>query len=127
MRHIVLSSTSRIGGNLVPESNERMALTEAVFYILLTLKTPLHGYGIMQHVSEISGGSVQLGSGTLYGAINTLLKKGWIKIYHQDGTSRKKKEYILTEQGLRIAYQELLRLQHLTRLGEDILGGEVHD
>lgn len=111
----------------MPESNERMALTEAVFYILLTLKTPLHGYGIMQHVSEISGGSVQLGSGTLYGAINTLLKKGWIKIYHQDGTSRKKKEYILTEQGLRIAYQELLRLQHLTRLGEDILGGEVHD
>lgn len=76
----------------MPESNERMALTEAVFYILLTLKTPLHGYGIMQHVSEISGGSVQLGSGTLYGAINTLLKKGWIKIYHQDGTSRKKKK-----------------------------------
>ncbi|QUH32041.1 helix-turn-helix transcriptional regulator [Vallitalea guaymasensis] len=115
------------GGIIVPESNERMALTEAVFYILLTLKTPLHGYGIMQHISEISNGSVQLGSGTLYGAINTLLKKGWIKIYHQEGTSRKKKEYVITEQGLHIANQELLRLQHLTKLGEDILGGNNND
>lgn len=115
------------GGIIVPESNERMALTEAVFYILLTLKTPLHGYGIMQHISEISGGSVQLGSGTLYGAINTLLKKDWIKIYHQEGTSRKKKEYVITKQGLHIANQELLRLQHLTKLGEDILGGNNHD
>ncbi|QUI20992.1 PadR family transcriptional regulator [Vallitalea pronyensis] len=111
----------------MPESHERMALTEAVFYILLTLKKPLHGYGIMQKVSEMSGDSVQLGSGTLYGAINTLLNKGWIKIHRQEGTSRKKKEYIITDEGLHIAHQELRRLQHLTTLGEDILGGKDND
>ena len=32
------------------------ALTEAVFYILLSLDTPLHGYGIMQNVEHLSGG-----------------------------------------------------------------------
>ena len=31
------------------------ALTEAVFYILLSLDTPLHGYGIMQNVESLSG------------------------------------------------------------------------
>gem|GEM_PF-6914801 len=44
------------------------ALTEAVFYILLSLDTPLHGYGIMQNVEHLSGGRVRLAAGTLYGA-----------------------------------------------------------
>ena len=36
------------------------ALTEAVFYILLSLDTPLHGYGIMQNVEHLSGGACAL-------------------------------------------------------------------
>ena len=40
------------------------ALTEAVFYILLSLDTPLHGYGIMQNVERLSGGRVRLAAGT---------------------------------------------------------------
>ena len=54
------------------------ALTEAVYYILLSLVQPLHGYGIMQNVEQLSGGRVKLAAGTLYGAINTLLMKGWL-------------------------------------------------
>ncbi len=62
----------------MPESPERGALTEAVFYILLALHEPTHGYGIMKFIKEISSERVILGSGTLYGAITTLLKKGWM-------------------------------------------------
>ena len=54
------------------------ALTEAVFYILLSLDTPLHGYGIMQNVERLSGGRVRLAAGTLYGALATLTERGWI-------------------------------------------------
>ena len=54
------------------------ALTEGVYYILLSLLEPLHGYGIIQKVEKLSGGRVRLAAGTLYGAINTLLEKGWI-------------------------------------------------
>lgn len=54
------------------------ALTEAVFYILLSLDTPLHGYGIMQNVERLSGGRVRLAAGTLYGALTTLTERGWI-------------------------------------------------
>ena len=54
------------------------ALTEAVFYILLSLDRPLHGYGIMQNVEDLSGGRVRLAAGTLYGALSTLTERGWI-------------------------------------------------
>lgn len=63
----------------MPESSERGALTEAVFYILLSLYTAMHGYAIMQNVKDLSHGRVELGAGTLYGAINTLLEKNWIR------------------------------------------------
>ncbi|MDE6233212.1 MAG: PadR family transcriptional regulator, partial [Lachnospiraceae bacterium] len=43
------------------------ALTEAVYYILLSLIQPLHGYGIMQNVEKLSKGRVRLAAGTLYG------------------------------------------------------------
>ena len=49
------------------------ALTEPVYYILLSLLTPMHGYGIMQNVKKLTNGRVNIGAGTLYGAINTLL------------------------------------------------------
>lgn len=100
-------------------------LTEAVFYILLALQTPLHGYGIMQFVENISGGKVQLGSGTLYGAINSLLKKGYIEVHNVSGDNRGKKEYIITDLGQSIAIKEQQRLQHLAHTGKEILKLEV--
>lgn len=55
------------------------ALTEVTFYILLSLYTPKHGYAVMQFIEEKTGGRLSLGAGTLYGALNSLWKKGWIK------------------------------------------------
>jgi DNA-binding PadR family transcriptional regulator len=34
------------------ENTEVGALTEAVFYILLSLYSPMHGYGIMQNIRD---------------------------------------------------------------------------
>ena len=74
-------------------------MTEAVYYILLALRKPNHGYGIIQEVERLTSGRVVLGAGTLYGAIQTLQKKTWIEIYSVDTTSRKKKEYVITALG----------------------------
>lgn len=106
----------------MPESNERGALTEAVYYILLALNTPMHGYGIMQFVKDISKGRVNLGAGTLYGAINTMLSKDWIRALDSDSDSRKK-EYIITELGLDIVQNEIKRLEELIENGKKIVGG----
>jgi len=55
--------------------NEYIALTEATYYILLSLHTPQHGYGIMQHADVLSDGRVKLAAGTLYGALNNMCEK----------------------------------------------------
>jgi len=97
--------------------SENIALTEAVYYILLSLHTPLHGYGIMQKVAEMSDGRVRLAAGTLYGAINTMLEKGWISALSKEKNSRKK-EYEITTLGRKIVKNELNRLRELLRNGE---------
>ncbi len=101
---------------------ENIALTEAVYYIMLSLYQPLHGYGIMQKVAALSNGRLHLAAGTLYGAINALLGKGWIKALPEETNSRKK-EYIITEQGKEILSQELSRLRELVSNGEQTIEG----
>lgn len=96
------------------------ALTEAVYYILLSLMNPMHGYGIMQNVEQLSNGRVRLAAGTLYGAINTLLEKGWITALPSEKDSRKK-EYLITKQGKEMLEAELIRLRELLENGNRIL------
>lgn len=100
------------------------ALTEAVYYILLSLVKPLHGYGIMQNVEQLSNGRVKLAAGTLYGAINTLLEKGWIIALSEEKGSRKK-EYLITDVGKEILRSEITRLKELIENGNHILGEEA--
>ena len=83
-------------------------LTEAVYYILLSLTEPLHGYGIMQKAEQLSSGRVRLAAGTLYGALNTLLEKGWIAAGPQEG---RQKRYQLTPLGREALLGELDRLR----------------
>ena len=99
--------------------NENIALTEAVYYILLSLREPLHGYGIMQNVARQSNGRVNLAAGTLYGAITTMVEKGWIKPLMNEQDSRKK-EYVITEAGLSTVKNELARLEELVQNGKNI-------
>ena len=98
--------------------NKNPPLTEALFYILLAVRKPVHGYGIIQEVEEMTGGRVTLGPGTLYGAINTLLERGWIVLYSAELGSRKKKEYVITPAGRSAFDAEMARLWELVRNGE---------
>jgi len=99
-----------------------IALTEAVFYILLSLTTPLHGYGIMQNAERLSNGRVRLAAGTLYGALSSLLEKGWICALPGDGDSRKK-EYVITDTGKEAVKNELNRLKELYDNGMAVMEG----
>lgn len=103
------------------QNYEHNALTEGVYYILLSLHTPLHGYGIMQFVKEISEDRVVLSPGTLYGAINTMVERNWIQAVPP--SEERKKEYVITELGKRVVQQELIRLQELVENGKKITGG----
>ena len=104
--------------------NRSQPLTEALFYILLAARKPVHGYGIIQEVAEMTGGRVSLGPGTLYGAINTLLERGWIVLHSAELGSRKKKEYLITPQGREAFGIEIQRLRELALNGEKMEGGK---
>ena len=97
-------------------------LKEALFYILLSVRQPNHGYGIIQEVERMTSGRVVMGPGTLYGAIQTMTAKGWIRIYSEETDSRRKKEYIITDLGREIFAQEKRRLEELLRNAEKMKG-----
>ena len=100
--------------------NENIVLTEAVFYTLLALHAPLHGYGIMQETERMSNGRLKLSAGTLYGALSSMLEKGWIKALLVEEESRRK-EYQITELGKSIVKGEMARLEELVLNGQKII------
>ena len=104
--------------------NTQAALTEAVYYILLSLASPRHGYGIMQETARLSSGRAKLAAGTLYGALNGLLDRGWIRAVPGAEDSRRK-DYALTDKGKEALESELDRLKELVDNGESVLGGKV--
>lgn len=93
-----------------------LPLTETMHYILLALKEPLHGYAIMQKVEEMSNGQVRIAAGTLYGAIENLLKYQLIELLPAEDSRRK--VYRITDEGVGILTIEQERLQHILSLYE---------
>lgn len=98
------------------------ALTEVTLYVLLALKEPNHGYGIMQFVEEKTEGRLTLGAGTLYGALNGLVDKGWIEPVAGNEKSRKK-DYVITELGSDVVKVEIRRLEHTLEVAKTITEG----
>lgn len=91
-----------------------LPLTETMHYILLALREPLHGYAIMQKIEVMSDGQVRLAAGTLYGAIENLLKYNWIVLVASDDPRRK--VYRITNEGLEVLQTEKERLIHILSL-----------
>jgi len=97
-----------------------LPLTEATFYILVSLVEPRHGYGIMQNVADLSGNHVKLGPGTLYGALTNLVKQGMIaRAGEQELEGERRKIYALTKLGIAVVRLEGERLGALARIGRE--------
>ena len=95
-------------------------LTEPMYYILLSLIKPLHGYGIMKKVESMTEGRVKVGPGTLYSLISRFEKEGFvIKI----STHESKKTYKLTLKGREILIDEHKRLKELVNDGNILIEG----
>jgi len=95
-----------------------LPLSEATFYILLSLVEPLHGYGVMQKVEAISEGTVTIGPGTLYGAFTSLEKDMLIKMVKEED---RRKSYILTARGRQVLAEQIRRLEIMNNNGKSVL------
>lgn len=99
------------------KANKYLPLTEATYYIMLSLVEPLHGYGVMQKVKEISQGTVKVGPGTLYGVLSTLEKEGLIlKVKEEE----RRKCYSLTPKGQQVLIGQIERLEIMSANGSSI-------
>jgi len=83
-------------------------LTEPMYYILLALYQPMHGYEIMQKVSTMTQGRVKVGAGTLYALLTRFEKEGLINLVSDDG---RRKTYVQTDKGRKTLDREYLRLK----------------
>ncbi|MFC3747663.1 PadR family transcriptional regulator [Paenibacillus sp. GCM10012306] len=99
--------------------DKHLPLTETVYYILLALIEPAHGYLIMQKVEELSGGQVRMAAGTLYGAIENMLKQKFIEPVRSEDSRRK--VYAITEKGMEILRLDFERMDHMIKVTKDTL------
>ncbi len=100
------------------EAEKLLPLTPAVFQILLSLAdAELHGYAIMQEVSQRTGGKVRLGPGTLYGSVKRMLTDGLIEEAEERPDpsldDERRRYYRLTRLGREVAAAEARRLDDL--------------
>jgi DNA-binding PadR family transcriptional regulator len=93
-------------------------LSETTFFILTSIsKEPIHGYGIIKDVQQLSDGRVRLATGTLYGALKRMLEAGWIKRRERNSTGgRDIIEYSLTPTGRTILHSEGARITELAQI-----------
>jgi len=81
---------------------------------------PMHGYGILLRIQQLSQGRLQIQQGSLYPALYRLEHRGWIKAeWGESDNNRKAKYYRLTAEGRR---QLKLETENWNRLSAGVGG-----
>ncbi len=91
-------------------------MTETAFYILLCLKTPNHGYGIVQTVERLTEGAIKLAPGTMYGSLSKMEKDALIRFVREE---EKRKIYEITDLGREVLQTEIARIERLYRIAQE--------
>lgn len=87
-------------------------MTETAFYILLCLREPNHGYGVIQRVEKMTDGAIKLTPGTMYGSLSKMEKDGLISFICEE---EKRKLYQITDLGREVLKLEFHRIERLYR------------
>jgi len=89
--------------------------------MLLALATQnRHGYGIIKHVAERTGGMVELEAGTLYAAIKRMKDEGWIEdAPTAPGADARRRTYAIADFGREVLLAESRRLEAMVALARD--------
>ena len=90
-------------------------MTETAFYILLCLREPNHGYGIVQTVEKLTDGAIKLAPGTMYGSLSKMEKDGVIRFIREED---KRKIYKITDLGEEVLALEIKRIERLYKIAK---------
>jgi DNA-binding PadR family transcriptional regulator len=86
---------------------------EPTFLILAAVAAdPLHGYGILRSVEQLSGGRVRLRAGTLYTALDRLAREGSLLVDREEVVDgRLRRYYRITDAGLDVLRRAVADLE----------------
>ena len=93
-------------------------MTETAFYILLCLRTPNHGYGIVLMVEKMTGGAIRLAPGTMYGSLSKMEKDQVIRFVREED---KRKLYEITNLGREVLEIERKRIERLYQIMQEAM------
>jgi PadR family transcriptional regulator, regulatory protein PadR len=83
---------------------------------------PLHGYGVLLRIQQISGEQLEIQQGSLYPALYRLEHQGWIASeWGESDNKRKAKFYSLTASGRRQLQSETEKWNRMASLIANIL------
>ena len=106
------------GGNIMDQHIKKVyvPMTETAFFILLCLRKPNHGYGIVQMVEKMTDGAIKLTPGTMYGSLSKMEKDNVIRFVCEED---KRKIYQITDLGLEVLEIELKRIERLYKITQE--------
>jgi PadR family transcriptional regulator len=83
--------------------------------VLQTLqRRPLHGYALVQHIKQASNDLLQIEEGSLYPALQRMLKAGWVKAsWRVSTTGRRVRVYEITAAGAKHLGREVSRFERM--------------
>ena len=104
-----------------PPPSDFLPLTPAVLHILLALVDgDQHGYAIAQTVEELTGGTVRMGPGTLYGSIGRMVASGLLEESSRGrgrgAEDERRRFYRMTTLGRRVLESEMERFDRVVAL-----------
>lgn len=99
----------------------KKALTQPMYYVLLSLKEKRHGYEIMQYVEWLTDSRVKVGPGTLYSLLSRFEEDSLIEMVSDEDN---KKTYLITKEGERVLEGEISRLKEMLRDARLVEGGK---
>ena len=88
-------------------------MSEPSFLLLSSLLEERHGYGIMQHTEQMTGGKVALGAGTVYTILYKMENDGLIQVAREE---ERRKIYRITPAGRAVLQAESQRVLALGRV-----------
>jgi PadR family transcriptional regulator, regulatory protein PadR len=85
--------------------------------ILQTLRVrPSHGYAIAQHIQQTSDELLQIEEGTLYPALQRLLREGWVEAeWGVSRTNRRVRIYKITAAGRKQLQREMSSFERMLK------------
>ena len=106
----------------MPPKNELLRGTLEMLILKTLSITPMHGYGIAQHIQMLSADVLTIEEGSLYPALQRMLRRGWVRSeWRTSDNNRRARYYALTREGRKVLEAEIAEWRRAAGAVEAVL------